>query len=540
MMFLITCIAALSLIAGCAPLHDLRLRPEVQIPERSAVIFFVDGVSNAVFDDLLRRRKLPNIERIFIRGGVRVEHAIDCLPSVTYANTAAILTGCLPSHTGIVGNRWFDRETLDFRDYRRLDQHQQVNSDLLVPTLYEILSDRFTVNVQCHTRRGVTLTTDDWLSNAIDWGLGLYRNVDRRVGRRIRHIAAAANARGEWPTVSMFYFPATDEIGHHDGARSGDYRDALESVDERIGEIQRALRVSGLHGHMLYVFVSDHGHVPARERHVFNIVRWLRRRCGLSVYDEPIAPETGLTPPTILGLFDVFAIISADRSATLHVRGINGWDQPPDDALIERILRGEGTATDETPQALVDQPGVAFVCTRAKDGAVRILSRAGETRVDSAADGAAALRSLNGADPLAYSSVPKLAEFVAAGFHTPREWLEATAGTTYPDFVPQIVSLFESRRAGDIVVFADGDWAFRGEFQGNHGSCRAEDMRVPLMFAGAGLPQGATIPLARLVDVTPTIIDLLGEGMRLDSLELDGVSRAAELRDAQTLPTSAR
>lgn len=521
-----------ALLAGCAPLRDLRLRPEVAVPARSAVIYFVDGVNAAVFNELLNDGELPNIERIFVRGGVRVENAIACLPSVTYPNTSAILTGCFPSRSGIVGNRWFDRASFEFRDYRRLEQHQQVNGDLLVPTLYEVLAGCFTVNVQCHTRRGVTLTTDDWMSNAIDWGLGLYRNVDRRVGRRIRHVAAAANARGAWPSVVTFYFPATDEIGHGDGCDSDDYQEALESVDERIGEIQKALRISGLSGGMLSVFVSDHGHVPAHDDRVFNLVRWLRRERGLRVYDEPIAPGTGLARRAFLGLFDVLAVVSANRSASLHVRGAQGWDGPADAALLEHILRGAPSDRGGEPRALVDQDGVAFICVRGDQDSVRILSRGGESRIERDRDGNFRLISPDGADPLGYSIRPQDAAFVAAGSHTAAEWLAATADGRRPDFVPQIVSLFESSRAGDMIIFAEGEWAFRGEFEGNHGSCASADMRVPLLFAGLDLPRGASIPSARLVDVMPTIVELLGEGARLEGLVLDGVSRAAELRGA--------
>jgi arylsulfatase A-like enzyme len=59
-------------------------------------------------------------------------------------------------------------------------------------------------------------------------------------------------------------------------------------------------------------------------------------------------------------------------------------------------------------------------------------------------------------------------------------------------------------------------------------------MHVPLYFAGPGLTPGATIPHARLVDVTPTIIDLLSHGERMQEIQdLDGVSLVPQLRAAR-------
>ena len=62
----------------------------------------------------------------------------------------------------------------------------------------------------------------------------------------------------------------------------------------------------------------------------------------------------------------------------------------------------------------------------------------------------------------------------------------------------------------------------------------------PLYFAGPGLPAGGRIDHARLVDVMPTVLDLLGEAARLNEIgPIDGVSIAAELKAAQPKATPA-
>jgi arylsulfatase A-like enzyme len=116
---------------------------------------------------------------------------------------------------------------------------------------------------------------------------------------------------------------------------------------------------------------------------------------------------------------------------------------------------------------------------------------------------------------------------------TSREWLAASVGARCPDFVPQVVEMFDSPRAGDVVVFADGDWTFDARWPGGHGSCLTRDMRIPLYFAGPSLPAGGRIDCGRLVDVMPTILELLGRNAQLANVPaIDGVSLLTELRHA--------
>jgi arylsulfatase A-like enzyme len=114
-------------------------------------------------------------------------------------------------------------------------------------------------------------------------------------------------------------------------------------------------------------------------------------------------------------------------------------------------------------------------------------------------------------DPLGYLGDPVLAEFVCAGWHDSRDWLAVTADNEFPDFVPQIADLFDSPRAGDILAFAAADWSFSLWHAGGHGSALARDMRVSMFVSGPDLPPGSRITHARLVDVAPTILDLLGQ-----------------------------
>jgi predicted AlkP superfamily pyrophosphatase or phosphodiesterase len=65
-------------------------------------------------------------------------------------------------------------------------------------------------------------------------------------------------------------------------------------------------------------------------------------------------------------------------------------------------------------------------------------------------------------------------------------------------------------RSPDFLVDLDDDATLNFPRPGNHGSLRDTDMRIPLVFSGAGVREGAVAGRAGLVDVAPTVLRLLG------------------------------
>jgi arylsulfatase A-like enzyme len=123
-----------------------------------------------------------------------------------------------------------------------------------------------------------------------------------------------------------------------------------------------------------------------------------------------------------------------------------------------------------------------------------------------------------------------LSALIAAGEHDGSRWFEATAGSPYPDVIVQLVGMFDSPRAGDVVLFAADGWDFRRGNRGGHGSILASDVRIPMIFVGPGVTKGCTIPRARLVDVAPTILHLIRGHGRLDrEPPMDGVDLTSQL-----------
>ena len=137
---------------------------------------------------------------------------------------------------------------------------------------------------------------------------------------------------------------------------------------------------------------------------------------------------------------------------------------------------------------------------------------------------------IDGEDPLDYADVLRDSGLLDGKYHSGRAWLEATVKSEYPDLVVQIAEMFDSARAGDLVIFAADGWDFARENVGGHGSVRAEDMLVPMIFAGPGIGAGKTIETARTVDIAPTIIDMI-DPSKLEHYQFDGRSLLERLKE---------
>jgi len=518
-------------LTGCGPddrVH-IRLDDDVARPPRSVIVFAPDGMDCRKLTELLNAGELPNIQRVFVEGGVGVEQGFDCLPSVTYANFSSFITGRFPGHHGITGNLWLDRNTLENHYYMTLATYRDVNKHIKAPTVYEMLADHFTANIQCHTRRGATVTLDNSARFKWDWILGTYLDADRHVPNSLPKLVSIANRVKRWPSLIVTYYPGVDEIGHRYGTDSPQYAEALRNVDVIVGRITRAVADAGLAERTTFILVSDHGMVPVGKNHHFDLKRWLHEARGLRVIDQPLLWARKY-PYRLVALngYDVFLVIGADRRAQIHLKGRRGWVYPPTPAEIEAFVKAG--------PPLHEQPAVDCVLMRAGPDRVRVLARTGEALIERRrrADGVTQYRlRVQSGDPLGYLRCPRLAAFIEKGWHGSRQWLEATARTDHPDFVPQAAELFDSARTGDLLVFAADDWDFNRGLKAGHGSCLYRDMHIPLFFAGPDLPAGATIPVARLVDVAPTILGLLNEADRLEKFPpIDGIDLSPQLRSA--------
>ena len=519
-----------TLAAGCsgaAKALEVRLGEDVRRPSRAAFIFFVDGLDLQRLHELAAEGHLPAIKRTFIDGGVGVRHAIAGMPSITYPNSSSIITGCFPGHHQILGNFWFDHRTLECRDYRSLATYRTVNDHLARATLYDMLGDEFSVSIQLHTRKGATKVLENTSVLAWAWAIGQYSQVDRYVGEELENVARLADHIKRWPTVIMTYYPGVDENGHRFGPGSPEYLVALKTIDDVVARVTASLAEAGLGQDTFYALVSDHGMPPVTRGQDMAFLDWLAAHKGLTIRQQSLGEDDYRGRSKALKGYNAVAIVDAGRVAMVHLNLDDDWSVRPSGEKLHALA----TAA----PAIHELPAVGLVAMRAGQNAARAWSRSGSLLIERRTEGSRRLYRLAAyeGDPLGYRGVATAAAWLDGSWHESREWLAATAGSPSPDFVPQVVEMFDSPRAGDLVVFAaEGCALYMGEAAG-HGSQLARDMHTCMFFSGPGLPAGATIDHARLVDFTPTLLGLLGQAERIEKYSpMDGVDLSAQIRQA--------
>ncbi|MFM9961252.1 MAG: alkaline phosphatase family protein [Planctomycetaceae bacterium] len=145
-----------------------------------------------------------------------------------------------------------------------------------------------------------------------------------------------------------------------------------------------------------------------------------------------------------------------------------------------------------------------------------------------------------------------LTQLVDASFlrewHREREWLEAQTASQYPDSVVTLsrhmlwqenIAPQEIDAAPDLVITARAGWYFGNESSPGtmHGYPLADAMRASLFVTGPNVRRGARIDApCRLVDLTPTLLDMVGSGVRMDHFDGQPI-RAIYQPDVPHLPT---
>lgn len=529
-------ILGVCVLVGCAADRKLNvaLPDSVQRPPRAALVFFVDSLGKAEFDGLLADGRLPSIQTHLVERGVSIERAVTCVPSITYAVSTSFITGRFPGRHGVVSNKWYEPSTGRFQNYCSIGTYQRVDGDYdATPTIYDVLGDRCTVSIQTAIRRGAFHSIDNWATSGINWFFENKIGVDCLVAQRLELIAERSQQWGRWPDLIWAYFPATDENGHQFGPGSPQRIKTLVNVDRQIGHMCDALKDIGMYDDTYLVLVSDHGMAGVSREDYFDIADHLRKATGARVWSNG-AVDAG-SPPDLRRDYDYAVATTASRwcavyplpnamadankgtsslpAALVELEASPAPGQPPHESLPDWL------------HAAIDHPAVELAAVSFVPNRVHVFTKTGYAFIERTTDPVErhVVHQLPGSEIFEHITAT-----AAPGRSDSRDWLGLTIADRYPDFVPQIAAYFEHERAGNIVFFAAGGWDFSREDPcGGHGSILATDMLVPMVFAGPGISESVTVPIARNTDVMPTLLHLLDAPLQLEdetSVDTDGIN----------------
>lgn len=530
--------AALALaLAGCS-VHS-RTRTAVEAAgagrEVSVCVLFFDGLSKEAFDRLLAEGALPNLKKEVVSRALEVDNAVASVPSETYPNLAAALTGLLPGHHGIPANVWLDRR-LRVREAHTNVFRIYAASDFLTPearTLYERLPAD-TVAVTAPIARGATVHVKNTVAVMASYARYDWPFLDRKTLDDMGDAYAGAAAAGRLPPLVWGHLLGPDEVSHAEGPASAGFRDTLASIDRAFGRLVRRLRKLKIDERILFVLVGDHGN---RAYHTFvdaaelvnRVLRANPTEADCTKGDCVLVPVPRKDKTYDVG--DAMIAVGAYRGSMIWLPG----ERPPEEVPAAFRTRKQRRPKGPPAPRLRMPPVSAFAATLARAPEVRLVvtrgPAAGRVIVYGPAgrseiareerDGAPPLygyRVLEGEDPLGYASDPSSAGLVGSP-RAAHEWLEATAAGAYPDLVVQLPEFFDSPRAPDVYVSPAEGYGFTSGKSGGHGSLSRSEMVVPLLFAGPGVRHGR-LRAARTVDLAPTLLAYLG--VPFDPEDMDG------------------
>lgn len=159
-------------------------------------------------------------------------------------------------------------------------------------------------------------------------------------------------------------------------------------------------------------------------------------------------------------------------------------------------------------------PIVDMVLNR-RDGGYDAVAATGRIRFRRTELGAFEVIATEGADPLADQRTDRFVGLDEERRHAPPHRRD----NSYPFAYEHIAQLFDHPAAPDLCVLhsAAHNWEDQGGHRGEHGSLGLVQTRAPLVIAGCGVRADGLLPhAARLVDVAPTIAELLGCAPRAD------------------------
>ncbi len=457
---------------------------------KRAVIFLADGARADVFSDLLKRGDLPHLSRHCAeRGGFRPITTV--FPSTTGPAYVPYLTGCFPGTVNVPGIRWFDKAQYakrpfgrdPYRSYVGFTTHR-INRDLnpQIRTAFEMIPQSY--NILNGVFRGAAFGHNFARFNRI-WLLYYAHLTDS--WRFIDEKAAVYLKRAVAEDFEFIFsvFPGIDEYSHRSNPFEGAVLDEYRYLDRVFGQMMDSLKETGRADDTLFFLVSDHGLSETRAH--FEIFEFLENM-GYKTFHYPRIHRKRCRAASM---------VSGNGMANIYL----DIDKRPGRRLYREDL--EAAPYRNLLSSLCAQEAVDLAACESQTGRVHFFLKGSEGIIEEW--GNEIRYSFSGKDPLGLFETPAIFDRDTA--------LAMTEGTPHPDLFVQLLQIFRSPRAGDLVLSAKSGFDFRARYEipkhsASHGALCREHMEIPC-FANIDLSSRSL----RSVDIFPLFLEGLGRGI---------------------------
>ena len=367
------------------------LRDTLRTPRGAprVLVIALDGVGDGVLKEQLDAGAMPRLAALLgapqsegAQGGRLWAHAyaspeaVAVFPSETAAGWAAVFTGRGGAQTGVVGNEWFDRDSLKVYapvplSVETFEQTLAVYTDdflgqqIQTPTLYERADVRAHVS-QAFVYRGADVLNRPDLNDFGELVEGAFQSIFGGAEEAFEELdddaaegVSSSLKRHGVPDLQVVYFGGPDLAAHGGGPLA--QRDYMrEETDPDIGRVLDDFAARGALRDTWVVVVADHGHTETlgeESQSLGEAARALMRGAGRNVLEPTLDPDSSEAFDAVLTVNEAAAFVYlADRAAC---DSVCDWTRPPDlerDVLpVARAFR-DAAAADTTAADSLARP----------------------------------------------------------------------------------------------------------------------------------------------------------------------------------------
>lgn len=465
---------------------------------KKVILFLMDSISSAKFNEFLDDGIAKNLKSFIDSNSLKIDKCIISLPTASITTHVSLLTGVYPYLHGVPGLRWYDKINKKLRTYVGVG-YRKINSDLNqnIKTLFE----RCEVSSAC-------------LNEPFNRGAGFKKILIPFItGSRKTFKNLLKLIESDKYQLIMVWFHKTDEIAHRFGPDSNKFAEEFKKVDYYFGKLIACLKNREELQNYLIVVTADHGAINVNQH--FDIYKHLRS-LGLPIKGRFYHRHVPIRSK------DFVLTVQGDRCAQIYLPSNNSLSVK--DELVNNITK-----------SLIRHEAVDIIASRSRSGEVKLSSRRGNAVIHIDGQNSSDLhawsysyRTNHDSDPLGYWNHSQSAGLVNTGFFSDREWLKATFDCDYPNFIPQVSLLLHTKRAGDIIVFANKDWDLKGwrigwnwgRHKGSHGGALKDEICTPLLIGNLNI-KTSELDFCESTDIVPTILRFLN--LDIDNQNLNGI-----------------
>lgn len=466
----------------------------MSINKKRVLFYLLDGARPDILSELIAQGKLPHLQQLVEEGTFRI--ATTCFPSTTGPAYLPFLTGQFPGTMNIPGIRWFDKQEFKRTRWNKMAMRSYCgpeagwfNTDMPADkaTLFDLLGESY--NLYNMITRNIPDEYDlgkkgkNWLYTRAHFSKR-HHPVDIQGHERIMGLLKS----GKDFDFLFAVFPSVDWDSHYHHIRDHRTVAAYQIADHSIGEVRAHLEKKGWWKNTLFMLTSDHGLTPSHTH--FDLGDWMTDQ-GLKSVGYPVIWRRN--PKSAV-------MISGNSFGSIHLLNHEGSHVLQQREIVKHF--GE-----DKLDGLLKEKAVDFIAYRGnKEGEYYVQNQHGKALIT---------RQSTNYTYAPLDADPLFLKNIAVKGH--RAALESTVNSLYPDALLQISQLFNSRRAGDIVVSARNGYDLRDfweypEHKGSHGSLTKEHMHVPLIYNQKGWAEHS----ARTADIFPSILKWMNKSIPLN------------------------